>query len=229
MRTVPYAGVFRRVCRGREMDAAALGQWDRELVTDAINLRVAEGWAWARWPEWTRAVEVDTTDVDPWAVVLAGTILMVTDRDPGAGPYITLGWRRTDEGVAVAPALDKVWVTYQPPAPVFSSEQWLADEDYGPGDVVFFGKTEANPAGDGECYRCILATSGVEENAPGGACWEPVLFPAVLEDWVVLAAAANLLRGKNNFDDAWKAENAARTALVNKVAAEVPHPPRARR
>lgn len=79
---------------------------------------------------------------------------------------------------------DEVWIRFRPAAPRFTLAEWSAAAAYAAGDVCYYGA-------DGNCYQAGAPTTGDNPAAAGGP-WNAVGFPDMFQDYVVLAALAEL-------------------------------------
>lgn len=77
---------------------------------------------------------------------------------------------------------DNPWIRFKPVSPRFALELWSAGTAYGAGELVYLESTR-------ECYVATAATTG-DDPAESGGPWSVVGFPAMFEDYVVLAVTA---------------------------------------
>lgn len=82
---------------------------------------------------------------------------------------------------------NEVWIKFKPPAPRISLLEWSGATDYVAGDIRYHATSR-------EAYIATRATTGEEPDTTveGGNPWSPIGFPAMFEDYVVLAVLAEL-------------------------------------
>jgi hypothetical protein len=123
------------------------------------------------------------------------------------------GCRRIEDCVMMPDAAgvpEQVWIRFRPLPPRFALELWNSATDYGAGEHVYLEATR-------ECYVSTRATQNesptatIEEGNP----WSIVGFPAMFEDYVVLAATA-----ENQSEDEGKYKT---RALAEEELAELVH------
>lgn len=89
--------------------------------------------------------------------------------------------------------LDRVWVLFSDPAPVFSAKVHNVSQAYSQYDVVYYPGTEDSDIfpNRGWCYYADIDSSGAQ-------VWIPVGFPKIAHNYVVNKAAADMLRHYGN-------------------------------
>lgn len=104
----------------------------------------------------------------------------------------------------------KVWVLFSDIPSTYSAKVFDPSANYSEGDIVYYPGTEDEdllPA-RGECFKAIIDSSG-------SYTWQAIPFPAALQDYVVLKAAADMLRYYGNKELALSYDSQAKTQLLD--------------
>lgn len=131
-----------------------------------------------------------------------GDVIAVYDKDPriflDARP---LGWTEGVKGIDVyEPTVNTVWVHWRQKCPILRGATFNAAAIYDPGEQVYFSVTSSGGTINADFYDCLATTAAGESPGTTPAKWSKVALPYAFAEWLIHAAAADLL-SKDGHDD----------------------------
>ena len=194
-RTVTFQSVLYGVARRKGLDPTTLlPPGEARTLTEYINAAYQFCWRHYQWPESvTVETATATSSVIAWSGATTyrlGDVLAVTknhpitDLNPTPIPYEMgpAGLYLKDSDYADA----EVYVTYRREAPQFTATTYSSATAYAVDEVMYFT--------DGDCYKCVSATTAGQTPVTHAAKWEKQDLLALLAEPVKQAALAEALR-----------------------------------
>ena len=194
-RLVTFQSVLYGVARRRGLEPGVnLQDNEAAALTEYINAAYEFCWRFAQWPESLTIEAATATDqLIPWAgetTYRIGDVLRVTarhpvtDSNPGELKYTLgpAGLYLTDSAYADS----EVYLIYRREAPRFTQTLYSASATYAVNDLIYFT--------DGDCYRCLSATSAGQSPTTHAAKWQRQDLLAILAEATKQAALAEALR-----------------------------------
>lgn len=142
-----------------------------------------------------------------------GDVLGVT----ASNPYTQLieeplAWRETDLGILVFTSLPTVWVRFRQRPPFLKGNLFDATKEYAAGEQVYFAQTSAAGNVTGDFYEALEDVDAGDDPDSEPDQWRKVAIPYVFGEYLIHAAAADLL-SKDGKDD-WSGDE---MALANEL------------
>lgn len=133
--------------------------------------------------------------------VKLGDVLGVWDTNPrifaNAAP---VSWRLSTNGVQVFDTVPYVWVEHRVRAPFLKGANFSATAAYAVDEQIYFSQTSAAGNVTANFYDCLVATSAGDSPVSAAVKWSLVSVPYIFGEWLIHAAAADML-SKDGKDD----------------------------
>lgn len=128
-----------------------------------------------------------------------GDVLEVYDRNPEVHEgALALTWHERVAGILVFGSLPTVWIEFRKIVPFLKGNTFIAATAYAVGEQVYYSQTSTAGNVTADFYDCIVATTN--QVPTDTAKWTKVEIPFVFAEWLIHAAAADLL-AKDGKDD----------------------------
>lgn len=194
VRTVSFRDVLHGVARRKGLDPNVNLQ-DNEAATLTEYIRAAYEFIW-RWYPWPESVTIERVTFANQELARSGTTAYAIDQVFGISvnhPITNVnptpvGYKVAGAKVYVTDssyASSSLYVAYRRPVPTFTATDYSASATYAVDDVIFFT--------DGDCYRCIDATSAGESPTTHAAKWEKQEIIDYLKNAVIHGAMVEAL------------------------------------
>ena len=130
-----------------------------------------------------------------------GDVLGVYDRDPRIFNNATpASWRLSIDGVQVFKSWAYVWIEHRLRAPFLKGANYSAAVPYAVDEQIYFSQTSAAGNVTANFYDCITATTAGQSPLTQAGKWSVVNVPYIFAEWLIHAAAADML-SKDGKDD----------------------------
>lgn len=211
MRTVTFKSVFESVVHlvGLDPDTAAFSATQKARYVDHMNRRLGQAWEFDYWPELTTIEERTAVDLliayEQAGETKLGTVRNVYESDPAEGSSVgVVKFWLSAAGIQLdTTAPEDAFVEFRLRPPEFTLVEWDGAVTYAADDVRYVAAT-------GHCYTSLQAANLNQDPTTETAWWEQIEFPWIAREFVRMAAGADELRHKNNFEladareaDAW--------------------------
>lgn len=135
-----------------------------------------------------------------------GDVIEVWDRDPDIFENaLAVPWKEAARGIEVFQSVFTVWPQWRKSSPFLKGNLFLANTAYVVGEQVYYSQALASGNKVADFYDCIADTTN--QLPTDTAKWAKVEIPYAFGEWLIHAAAADLL-AKDGKDD-WSGDEMA--------------------
>ena len=149
-----------------------------------------------------------------------GEVIRITASDPDVVPQNPGVIRHTLRRQGIVPLMTnppvRVWVQFRLRKPVFTSVAWTTGA-YAAGAVAYVANADG---ASGECYTALQAGTN-QPPAASPAYWQKLDFPEILQNFVIRAVGADLLRADGQSEKADREQGQAYAELSDDRDVEV--------